>query len=542
MASYKQRRARGRSQEFGYIPQIRVPRSRYDRSHGHSTTFDGDYLIPVVRDLLMPGDTINLSMRAFIRMADLVRPFMTNVELAFHVYVTPIRLVFPLIEKMWGAQDNPGDSTSYVLPTMTSPAGGYAHDDLQAYWGVRQGVAGLQHHCLFDRAYNRIWRDHYKDQDLDDDPTLDTGESASLPANHVLLRRRKKRDRYTTARPWLQKGPAVELPLGTQAPLAGGEFVTRTGSGDPKFGSAFGSPTPQSLSVSSTGSQESVWINAGSFTPGALQYDSGLEVDFTGTTAYADLSDATAATLVELRESIAVQRQYERDARSGTRFVEVIKANWGVDSPDQRLQRPEYIGGATFPIYVNPIAQTSKTDGADVLGNLAAQGVAYHETRPIVRSIVEPSILIGLVSTRQDLVYQQRVPRDMSYSTRWDFPWPEFQNLSEEAILNKELYAQGTSADDDVFGYAPRYSSWRTMESMITGKFNSDDPASLDEWTLAQDFSSLPTLSSDFVEEDAPYDRVVTVPSEPEFKADMYFNYKVVRALALDSSPGLWRL
>lgn len=547
MANYMRRNAtRNQRQVFGYAPTVRRPRSRFNRSHGHTTTFDGDYLIPVIRDMLLPGDTINLKMKAFVRMADLVRPFFTNVTLSFHCYVIPIRLVFPLIEKMFGAQDNPGDSTSYVFPTMTSPSGGYAHDDLQAYWGVRQGVAGLTHHCLFDRAYNLTWKEHYRDQDLDDSPVIDTGEAASDPADHVLLKRRKYKDYFTAARPWLQKGTAVSLPLGTSAPLSGFPLMVDSGLA-PTLENSGGSPTGAMRTQASSGEME---MNGTGWGTNANLFwtNSELSVDLTqGATGpvdlpYADLTAATAATLDELREAIAIQRRYEKDARSGTRFTEIIKNTWGVDSPDQRLQRPEYIGGADFNIYVNPIAQTSQTSGANALGNLAAQGATFHETRPIVRSIYEPSLLLGLISTRVDLVYQQRLPREMTYSTRWDWHWPEFEHLSEQAILNKEIFAQGTSADDEVFGYTGRYNEWRTKESMITGKFNSDDSANLDEWTLAQDFDNLPTLSSEFVEEDAPYDRVVTVTSEPEFKGDFFFDYICVRPISLDATPGLPRI
>jgi hypothetical protein len=253
----------------------------------------------------------------------------------------------------------------------------------------------------------------------------------------------------------------------------------------------------------------------------------------------ADLSSATAATINELRQAFQVQKLLERDARSGTRYIEIIKSHFGVSSPDMRIQRPEYLGGGSSPVSITPIAQTSSTDGTSPQGNLGAFATASLHNHGFTKSFTEHCIVIGVVSVRADLTYQQGLNRMFSRGTRYDYYWPALANIGEQAVLNKEIYADGSPADDDVFGYQERFAEYRYKPSMITGKLRSNDPQSLDVWHLSQDFGSLPTLNSDFIEENPPIDRVVAVPSEPDFIFDSYIRMKCVRPMPMYSVPGL---
>jgi len=251
------------------------------------------------------------------------------------------------------------------------------------------------------------------------------------------------------------------------------------------------------------------------------------------------LSTATAATINALRQSFQIQKLYERDARGGTRYTEIIRAHFGVTSPDARLQRPEYLGGSSTPIHVHPIAQTSSTDAETPQGNLAAMGTLSGKTGGFVKSFTEHGVILGLCSVRADLNYQQGLNRMWSRQTRFDFYWPALSHIGEQAVLNKEIYLQANSADDDVFGYQERYAEYRYKPSQITGQFRSTYTTPLDMWHLAQDFSSLPTLNGSFIEENPPVDRVIAVPSEPQLLLDMYFDLKTARPMPTYSVPGL---
>jgi hypothetical protein len=255
---------------------------------------------------------------------------------------------------------------------------------------------------------------------------------------------------------------------------------------------------------------------------------------------FADLSNVAAATINELREAFQIQKVYERDARGGTRYIELIKSHFGVVSSDSRLQRPEYLGGGSTPINVNPVAQTSSTDTTTPQGNLAAIGTAFANGHGFTKSFEEHGVIIGLVSVRADLTYQQGLARMFSRKERFDFYLPAFSHLGEQPVLNKEIYAQGTSDDDEVFGYQEAWADYRYKPSMITGKFRSNATGTLDTWHLAQDFAALPALkNSTFIEENPPVDRVIAVTDEPHILFDSVFEYKSARVMPLYSVPGL---
>jgi len=505
--------------QFSEVPHANIQRSSFDRSHGFKTTFDAGKLVPILVDEILPGDTVNLNMTGFARMATPIFPVMDNAFMDTHFFAVPVRLLWDNWKKFNGEQTNPGDSIDYTIPTITAPGAGYDNESLSDYFGIPTQVGNLETSALWHRAYNLIYNEWYRDQNLQDSVYTSTSDGPDSHAHYEVLRRGKRHDYFTSCLPWPQKGDAVSLPLGTVAPIN----VDGPISSSNKLG-VYNTDTAANISLYAGGTLVE---------PHATSPVNNL---------YADLSTATAATINQLRESFAIQHLLEKTARAGSRYTEIIKGHFGVTSPDARLQRPEYLGGGSSPIIVTPIEQTSSTDATSPQGNLAAMATSTLNGHGFTKSFTEHCILIGLVSVRADLTYQQGLDRMFSRSTRYDFFWPSLANIGEQAVLNKEIYADGTSADDDIFGYQERWAEYRYKPSKITGKFRSNDAQSLDAWHLSQEFASLPTLGSDFIEENPPLDRVVAVPSEPHFIFDSYMRMKSARPMPTYSVPGLDKL
>ncbi len=527
--------------QFTMIPKADIPRSSFDCQSTHKTTFDAGYLVPVYVDEMLPGDTFRLNMTAFARLSTPIFPIMDNMHLDSFFFFVPNRLIWSNWQKFMGQQANPGDSISYVVPQQVSPTGGYAVGSLQDYMGLptvgQVSNTGTVSHCAFwPRAYNLIWNEWFRDENLQNSVTVDTGDGPDNVANYTLLRRGKRKDYFTSSLPWPQKGASVSLPLGTSAPILHQTVANKAGQVRDYVSGALinGSYSLQSTNAGGA-------LGNGIFTAAGANY---ANYDPNGT-LYADLSAATAATINQLRQSFQIQKLLERDARGGTRYTEIIRSHFGVISPDARLQRPEYIGGGSSNISINPIAQTSGTNASGTtapLGTLAAMGTALAHNHGFTYSATEHGVIIGLVSVRADLTYQQGLARMWSRSTRYDFYFPAFATLGEQAVLNKEIYVRGDSNDDSVFGYQERWAEYRYYPSRISGLFRSTAAGTIDAWHLAQRFTSLPTLNNTFVQDTPPVDRIVAVGSAAngkQFIFDSFFDCKKARPMPMYSVPGL---
>uniref|UniRef100_UPI0040472E01 major capsid protein n=1 Tax=Yoonia sp. TaxID=2212373 RepID=UPI0040472E01 len=512
--------------QFSMIPRADIPRSKFDRQSSYKTTFDSGYLVPVFVDEVLPGDTINLSMTAFARLATPLFPVMDNMHLDSFFFFVPNRLVWENWQKFMGERwPDPDSSIDYTVPECTSPAGGYAVGSLQDYMGLPTAgqITGSNTvtHCNFwPRAYNLIWNEWFRDENLQDSVSVDIDDGPDDPADYVLLRRGKRHDYFTACLPWPQKGDAVTLPLGGQAAVS------------------INTSLPN-INVSVEGTSGPLGLH-GVSNRSATVAPLGSELPL-----FADLSTATAATINQLRQSFQIQKLLERDARGGSRYTEIVRAHFGVVSPDARLQRPEYLGGGSTPVSINPVTQTSATGLAEDTtpqGNLAAFGTALAYGHGFTYSSTEHGLIIGMVAVRADLTYQQGLQRMWSRSTRYDFYFPAFATLGEQAVLNKEIYATGTSTDDDVFGYQERWAEYRYKPSQITGLFRSTAAGTLDAWHLAQNFGTLPTLNDTFILDTPPVDRVVAIGEEAngqQFLFDAFFDVKQARPMPLYSVPGL---
>ena len=565
------RRIRVKGHRFSDAPAMYMRRTKFDRSHVYKTTFDSGKLIPVFVDEILPGDTCRLSVKYFSRLATPVKPIMDNIYLDWFFFFVPNRLVWNHWQNFCFEQEDPDDSTDYVCPTTSLVGKADTLNGIGTLWdyfglptGLPNTISGIN--ALPFRGVYLIWNEWFRDENLQKSVKIQKGDTnevfdgsrvaeqpewlQGIPETYLPCPPRSKRhDYFTSSLPWTQKGPGVSIGLAGTATLVdpspvSGYFVQQ---GDTKLGAA---------QLSKDGGVHDVYTGNGSLTyqGGYSTSIVGHSVNGAGTStatalpgsswlsksAYADLDSSSIFTINSLRTAFQMQKFYERLARGGSRYTEVLRSFFGVVSPDARLQRPEFLGSFTKMMNINPIAQTSSTNDTTPQGNLSAYGVTGAKFHGFTKSFVEHGYVFGFCCARADLTYQQGINRMWTRSTVYDWYWPTFAHLGEQAILLKEIYATGdTEQDDSVFGYQERYAEYRYKPSVICGKFRSNIKGNLDVWHLSQYFKTAPKLNPEFIQEDVPIGRIIAVPSEPQFLIDIGFKYTTVRPMPMFGTPGL---
>lgn len=548
------RKIRVRGHRFSDAPAMYMRRTKFDRSHVYKTTFNSGKLIPVFVDEVLPGDTTRMSVNYFARLATPIKPIMDNIYLDWFFFFVPNRLVWEHWQNFCFEQEDPDDSTDYVIPTVTATGNSdniYV-GSLWDYFGLPVNtdgnLSGIS--ALPFRGVYLIWNEWFRDENLqksvkiqkgDTNEVLDSARSSDQPSwvftsdtnivpGLACPPRGKRHDYFTSALPWTQKGPGVNISLTGDAPVFGD---------GQRLGLAPNSASNEVGYMSMTGNVGAILRNSNGSEWGSGQ-SAFVTSDGKKSGLLADLSDVSAITINGLRTAFQMQKFYERLARGGSRYTEVLRSFFGVVSPDARLQRPEFLGSFTKMVNVNPIAQTSATDTTSPQGNLSAYGVTASKFHGFTKSFVEHGYIIGFVCARADLTYQQGINKMWLRYTVYDFYWPTFAHLGEQAIELRELYAQGTADDTKVFGYQERYAEYRYKPSQITGKFRSSvTGGNLDIWHLSQFFSNAPTLNEEFITENPPIKRIIAVQDEPEFLLDIGFRYTTVRPMPMFGTPGL---
>jgi hypothetical protein len=511
---------------FSNVPEANIQRSRINRSFTYKTTCSEGYLIPFYNDIMYPGDTFIGRATIFGRMATPVFPIMDNLFVDTFYFGVPWRLVWDKFQEFMGEVNRSGEITTYEIPHRTVTTA-YQPNSLEDYFGLPTKVTGYSHSILPLRAYALIYNDWFRSDYLQDPIDIEFGDynedsTHNYDDKYVLMRRGKRFDYYTSCLPFPQAGPGVEISLSGDAPIMA--QYTQAPSGT------------RVTSYTARDGASSTVFNAITFG------EPGVAGALTGSGVYADLSSLAAVTINTLREAFAMQHFLERLAVGGNRYTEIVYSMFGVKSPDARLQRPEFLGHGQARININPVEQTAQSSETSPQGNLAAYAVFRNEHHAFSYSATEHMIILGLLSIRADLTYQQPLWKQWSYKTREELYWPQFSHLGEQAVYTREIDCRGTESDTTVFGYQERYGECRYYPSLITGLFKSNTDSGLDRWHLSQDFEAAPVLNSDFIVDNPPVSRIVAVPSEPHFYIDIYMDLQCIRPMPIYSTPGLTRM
>lgn len=575
------RKIRVRGHRFSDAPAMYMRRTKFDRSHVYKTTFDAGKLIPVFVDEVLPGDTARMSVNYFARLATPIKPIMDNIYLDWFFFFVPNRLVWEHWQNFCFEQEDPDDSTDYVIPTVSASTSvnNSLVGSLWDYFGLpintTNNITGIS--ALPFRGVYLIYNEWFRDENLQKSVKIEKGDvnrvidinrlseqpswvldssSADAYPGFACPPRGKRHDYFTSALPWTQKGPGVSIGLAGTAsivdPTPGTGYLLHSTGNQLAAVSAYGGDASSSGgrriaqgngSISFNRNGDTDFSTIGGFAGNAsssVTMSAQTASTYLGNDSYVDLDTSNIFTINSLRTAFQMQKFYERLARGGSRYTEVLRSFFGVVSPDARLQRPEFLGSFTKMVNVNPIAQTSATNDTSPQGNLSAYGVTAAKFHGFTKSFVEHGYIFGFVCARADLTYQQGINKMWLRSTVYDFYWPTFAHLGEQAIELREIYAQGSEADKTVFGYQERYAEYRYKPSQITGKFRSSvTDGNLDVWHLSQFFKNAPTLNEEFIVENPPIERIIAVPSEPEFLLDIGFRYTTVRPMPMFGTPGL---
>lgn len=524
--------------------------SIFDFVKRRTMPMNGGYLYPVYStEDCLPGETVIIQPSVFARMFTQLNPFFDNVILDIHFFKVPHRLVWSHLKNFFGEQKNPNDSIDYLTPQLTIPSGGFPVGHLLDYFALTPLVGGYAVNTFRPRAYNLIWNEYYRDENIQDSVVQNDGDNGTDNySDFNLLKRGKRKDYFTSVLPWAQKGPAVSIPLGTTAPVFGsGVPLALTNGTDIFNASSYSNVHNSGTTVACYASSVSDTLGQSTGTQARSTGRVGLATselapDY-GTGMYTDLTSATASTINALRDAFSLQRFFEVDARTGTRYISKILGHFHVKSPDARLQRPEFIGGFSCDLQMQIVPQTSATvSGSTPQGNLTSYAVFNNTGKRIITSFTEHSMIIALASIRTNYTYCQGVHRSWSRHKQTDYYFPEFSNLGEQAVLNKEIYVQGTDDDDGVFGYQERWAEYRDELDEVCGIMRPNVPNNIGYYSLAQVYDELPKLNSDFIEENPPFARVTgMVPSEttPAFFCNFAFKIRRILPMPKWSIPGI---
>ena len=540
---------------------IDLQRSRFDRSFGHKTTLNTGDLVPIFFDEVLPGDTFSMDMSAAIRMSTPIYPVMDNCNIDTYAYFIPTRLVWDKWKEFNGENTLTAweQKIEYEIPQIKAPDGGWEKGTIADYFGIPTKIDNFEINALPFRAYVEVWNSWFRDQNLKDpamvnkDETTVTGTNngdyvANAQLGALPLKVAKYHDYFTSALPEPQKGPDVLLPLGNLAPVVTSKnYAIEPEKMKDAIGLKYASTTDPGIALNGArqmyivGSNTTTYSNEGTVHLGS-SYNSSDSGTYIPINLFADLSTAQAASVNALRQAFAVQRLYEKDARGGTRYREILRSHFGVVSPDARMQVPEYLGGSRHPINIDQVLQTSSTDMTSPQGNTAAYSLTNFVDNMFTKSFTEHGYIIILAAIRTVNTYQQGLERIWSKKSRFDFYWPSLANIGEQPIYNKEIYLQGTNADNEVFGYQEAWADYRYKPSRVSGAFRSNYEGTLDSWHYATYYESQPYLSSEWIDETrVNVDRTIAVQSELEdqFIADFYFKNICTRPMPLYSIPGL---